>query len=170
MRGVVLASIAIALSAACGSDSTEITASTQGASPSAAPVTDENASTTVAGTSASLTTMEAPSPAAASCAPDALLAVVAGLFPENPEWNPTAVTVDACRAGYVQLVAVLDQSACPTEGVDCRDNQRAWLRDVDGVWTLLDIGTGIGCQPEDVSPSIEVACAALGAPLTTTTP
>jgi hypothetical protein len=159
--GALLASIVITISASCGGNSNDLTASTRAAT-----------STTVPTTTASPvlpTTTEAPSPSGASCAPEVLLPVVAGLFPQNAQWNPTGVTVDVCRGGYVQLVALLDQSACPTEGVDCRDNQQVWLKDVEGVWTFLDAGTGIGCQPEEVSPSIKDACAAFGTTPTSTT-
>jgi hypothetical protein len=98
---------------------------------------------------------------AASCANANLLAAVQALQPGNPEWDPTSVHVDACRNGYAEVVVTFDQSRCPTPGVECRDNQQVWLHDADGSWTLVDMGTGIGCSPEEMTSSIEAACAAL---------
>lgn len=119
-------------------------------------------STTEAATTAS-TTVTSETPASASCANADLLAAVRAVDADNPDWDPTAVNVNACRNGYAEVVVILDQSRCPTPGVECRDNQRAWLHDIGGSWRLVDIGTGVGCSPEEITPTLEAACAALAA-------
>ncbi len=100
---------------------------------------------------------------AASCDEASLYAAVKALFPDEPLWKPTGVIVDACRGGYAQVVAIADQSTCPTVGVECYENQPIWLQDVGGVWTMLDSGTGISCSPGETDPPIEPACAAFAA-------
>jgi hypothetical protein len=112
----------------------------------------------------------AAAPPVASCAADALLPIVAGLFPANSAWNPTTVNVEVCQAGFVQLVAVMNQEDCPTPGVSCRDDPKVWLQDVDGIWTYLATGTGIGCSQGEIrSPTIEAACMGLGLAVSSTT-
>jgi hypothetical protein len=100
-------------------------------------------------------------PAAASCANADLLVAVQALHPDNPDWDPTSIGANTCRNGYAEVVVTFDQSRCPTPGVECRDNQRVWLHDVDGSWDLVDVGTGIGCSPGEITSSIEAACKAL---------
>lgn len=100
----------------------------------------------------------APMPAA-SCDPAVLLEAVRAAIPST--W--TSVTVSSCRDGFVRLVAIADQSACPS-GTECRENVLVWMEDVDGEWTFLASGTELGCDPDQISPVIEEACAVFLAP------
>ena len=125
--------------------------------PADVPTTD--VATTEATTSVETTpsTTLAPIPAA-SCDPAVLLTAVEAAIPAG--W--ASITVDGCRDGFVKLVAIADQSACPTPG--CRENQPVIMQDVDGVWTFVAAGSGLGCTPDEMDPSIEEACATLSGP------
>jgi hypothetical protein len=75
------------------------------------------------------------------------------------------VTVAACRNGFVQLLATGDESGCAPDGTVghvCSEPQPMWLKDVGGVWTLVAVGTGLGCEPPGglivMEPSITEAC------------
>lgn len=116
--------------------------------------------TTEATTSVETTpaTTLAPMPAA-SCDPAILLDAVRVAIPAT--W--TSVTVSSCHAGFVRLVAIADQSACPG-GTECRENVLVWMQDVAGSWTFLASGTELGCEPDQISPAIEEACAVFTAP------
>ncbi len=109
-------------------------------------------------------------PAIASCASADLLGAVRALHPDNTDWDPTSVDTNACRNGYAEVVVVFDESRCPTPGVECRDNQRVWLRDLDGAWVVVDEGTGVGCSTGEITPTLEAACAALAADLSVAPP
>ncbi len=130
-----------------------------GSQPDASPATQPAASTPTQSVAPS-STSAASGP---TCDPQQLTAVLDSLVPDDTV-PLTSVTVDACRDGFVQLVAVRDQSGCPpsgTAGNPCTEPQRMWLKYADGAWTVLDVGTGIGCDPTDLAPSITEACAAL---------
>ncbi len=110
--------------------------------------------TTEATTSVETTPATTPTPVSASCDPAALLVAVEAAIPVS--W--TSVNVNACRGGFATLVAIADQSACPA-GTECRENQLVWMQDVAGEWVYLTSGTEIGCEPDQISPVIEEACA-----------
>lgn len=76
---------------------------------------------------------------------------------------PRFSSVD-CRADYATFVAGADPSTCTTGGV-CPESERAFLKAVDGAWTLLDMGAGVDCRTS-TNVSVAAACAAL-APDTT---
>lgn len=98
-------------------------------------------------------------PPAASCDPAVLLEAVRAAIPVT--W--TSVTVSSCRDGFVRLVAIADQGACPA-GTECRENPLVWMDDVDGEWAFLASGSELGCGPDQISPEIEEACAVFSTP------
>lgn len=118
-------------------------------------------STAVTSTPTSTATSTATSvPLMEPCDEASLFAAVAALFPDRVPAPFTSVTIDACRGGFAQVVAIADQSTCATVGQECHDSQQFWFEDVAGVWTFLDSGTGISCNTGEMSPPIEPACAA----------
>lgn len=144
---------------ACGSESTST--GTEGVitsdAASAAPVTS-----TPAGTDAPPATT-APPPDAAHCTTDAILPVVAGLFPENEAWNMIDVEILDCQNGYARVRAIPDQSTCDPEYPHCLEEEQVFLVDVAGSWEYLDSGTGVDClNPATLLPETVTACEALG--------
>ena len=78
---------------------------------------------------------------AAACATDAILPVVAALFPENDMWNIVDVDVVDCQNGYARVFAIADQSTCDLDTPQCFEDRtslpRRSRRDV-GVPDLRD--------------------------------
>ena len=109
--------------------------------------------TTEVTTAVETTPATPPTVVSASCDPAALLAAVEAAIPVS--WM--SVNVSSCRGGFATLVAIADQSACPS-GSECRENQLVWMQDVAGEWVYLTSGSEIGCEPDQISPAIEEAC------------
>jgi hypothetical protein len=121
--------------------------------------------TTIALPPDSSSTSTAAAAQAATCDPNDLVQAVNKAVTGGAD-NHTFVTVavDACQGGFAQLVATGDTSGCAPDGTVghvCSEPQRMWLKAVNGVWTLLDAGTGVTCAangPMGRSPSITEAC------------
>ena len=126
--------------------------------PAVVETTDVATTIVVTSVETTLVTTVVPPPAA-SCDPAVLLEAVRAAL--SATW--TSVTVESCHVGFARLVAIADQSACPT-GTECRENQLVWMDDDDGEWTLLTAGSELGCGPDQIFPAIEEACAAFTVP------
>jgi hypothetical protein len=94
-----------------------------------------------------------------------MLPVVAGLLPTPP--GVVAVEIRECQNGYARVIAVADQSTCPTSSSDpdphCYENEQVFLVDRGGSWEVLTYGTGVDCRdPGSLLPEHVAACEALG--------
>jgi hypothetical protein len=99
----------------------------------------------------------------AACAAEALLPVVAALFPENDMWNIVDVDVADCQNGYARVFAIADQSVCDVDTPQCLEAEQIFLADRGGTWEYLTSGTGISCgDPSDLGAEMVAACEALG--------
>ena len=169
-RLVLVSVVLVVVTASCSRHRDAVETSTNvDTSTSAAPVPLPSEGTSPP--ESSLSTVESSSPttnaqsSAAVCTKEALLPVVAELFPDNDRWNIVDVEIAECRGGYVRLFASADQSVC-TIVSPCLENEQVFLQDVGGVWTYLDSGTGLSCDdPQSMSPAIVPACRALGSNL-----
>jgi hypothetical protein len=102
-------------------------------------------------------------PAAAACDPAAMLPVIQDsieLGVEGVFWDE--VGIQECRNGYARVYAGV--GGTPPPGTSLEDAEQVFLKDVDGEWTVLTSGTGIGCADDDLSPELQLACNALGLP------
>ncbi len=130
-----------------------------------APSTTELPPATTPPTSAESTTAPPTTEesATAACTSDAILPVVAAVFPDNEFWNIVEVDVLECQNGYARVIAFPDQSVCDPEFPNCLENEQVFLVDVGGSWQYLEAGTGIECRnPSGLSPELILACEALG--------
>lgn len=102
---------------------------------------------------------------AAECAADAILPVVAGLFPENDVWTIIDVDVANCQNGYARVFAIADQSTCDLGTPQCYEDEQVFLEKDGGSWEYIDSGTGISCgSPSDLEPEMIAVCDALELP------
>lgn len=129
------------------------------------PLSDTNTTTTSASaplsspTTSASTTSVSPTTTlpvvAATCAPENLRRAIDVLVP-SAEFPVREVKVYACRGGIAWVVVMRDPGT---------ENQPMWLKVVDRSWTLVGVGTGIGCGtgPFDSpgSPAMTQACAVL---------
>ena len=100
---------------------------------------------------------------AAPCTTDAIMPVVAGLFPDDDVPDIIAVNVLECQNGFARVIAIADQSACGPDFPNCLENEQVFLEDVDGAWEYVALGTGIDCNdPAGLGPEMIAACEALG--------
>jgi hypothetical protein len=169
---------------ACGEDSTpsgsdvvttlgvelsepEVTGAPAATAQDSAPATTEPSPQPTSTTEAPAPTTEAPTtamePATAPCTTDAIMPVVAGLFPENESWNIIDVDIRECQNGYARVIAIADQSTCDLDFPNCLEDEQVFLRDLDGSWEYFTSGTGIECNnAADLWPEMITVCEALG--------
>jgi hypothetical protein len=148
----------------CGDDSTRSGSDSVGTAISdALDQQVESATTTPPAPEADLATTTTAEVVAAACTADALLPVVAALFPENDMWNIVDVDVADCQNGYARVFAIADQSICDVDTPQCLEAEQVFLEDRGGTWEYLTSGTGISCgDPSDLGTEMVAACEALG--------
>lgn len=162
---VIAVSVALALVViSCGDDSTR-----SGSDPGDTAIGEaidqdvQSPTTTPPAPEADLATTTTVEVVAAACAADALLPVVAALFPENDMWNIVDVDVADCQNGYARVFAIADQSICDVDTPQCLEAEQVFLEDRGGTWEYLTSGTGISCgDPSDLGTEMVAACEALG--------
>ena len=72
-----------------------------------------------------------------------------------PEISVASVALRECQNGYARVFATAAESNQQVEQV--------FLRDVGGVWVVVDFGSGIECSdPSSLNDADRTACAALG--------
>jgi hypothetical protein len=162
---VIAVSVALALVViSCGDDSTR-----SGSDPGDTAISEaidqevQSPTTTPPTPEADLVTTTTVEVVAAACAADALLPVVAALFPGNDMWNIVDVDVADCQNGYARVFAIADQSICDVDTPQCLEAEQVFLEDRGGTWEYLTSGTGISCgDPSDLGTEMVAACEALG--------
>ena len=159
---LALASILVS----CGDDSTQSESDSEATSTSEAIDQEvQSATTAPPAPEADLATTATVEVAAAACAADAILPVVAALFPENEMWNIVDVDVADCQNGYARVFAIADQSTCDLDPPQCFEDEQVFLEDRGGTWEYLASGTGISCDnPSDLQAEMIAVCEALGLP------
>ena len=148
MMRVLALGMSLLLVAACSSESSD-------SLPTSTEVSQTELSTTSTRSSLPATASSPSSTASptASCAAETILPVVrAALDGSN---GVASVTVADCRNGYARVWAT------PVE--PNQQNEQVFLQDVDGEWTVVDIGTGIECtDAANLNEADQAACNALG--------
>jgi hypothetical protein len=71
---------------------------------------------------------------------------------DGPEIDRVEVT--ECAGGYARVIVIPVEPNFETE--------QLFLRLVGDTWEILDFGTGISCEDDDLSEDLDTACEALG--------
>jgi hypothetical protein len=104
-------------------------------------------------------------PLAASCDPAAMLPVVRDAIARDSVEGLYVDSFDiaVCQKGYAHGTANYTvQEPEEIGGGSFQDSAEVYLKDVEGAWTVLTAGTGIGCLPPYVPTELKDACEALG--------
>lgn len=101
-------------------------------------------------------------PPSATCEPRSILPVLkASIDDESINLRISTVEVLRCRNGYAEVMAVPDNADCQPGVGFCYDSARVFLGRDDDEWSILDVGTGIGCEDADLTEDLIAACEAL---------
>ena len=74
---------------------------------------------------------------------------------QSGAFGVASVNVVDCQNGYARVFAI-------PQG-DNQQSEQVYLIDVEGIWQVLEIGTGVECSdPSNLSEAVRVACEALG--------
>jgi hypothetical protein len=118
--------------------------------------TDSSDGTTTTSTTAAPTTEPGPIDGGetAVCDEDEIDRVMRELLasPEGPEIDRVEIT--DCAGGYARVIVV------PVEANF--ESEQVFIHQVGGSWEVIDFGTGISCEDDDLGVELASACAALG--------
>jgi hypothetical protein len=96
----------------------------------------------------------------AACTSRALLPLLKRTFDGTaPELVVAQADIRRCRNGYAHVFAVPRRNPA---GHPQYDAEQLFLRDVKGSWRIVDSGTGISCEDNDLTAALRQACRALG--------